>query len=193
MLLKQIPNGLSVLRLLMIPVIVYSYLNAVTEADFLLCGVLLVVSGITDIVDGVIARSFSLVSNLGKVLDPLADKLTQFAVIFMLCIRHHWLWPLAALLLVKDAAMGICGIYLYRCYKHINAARWYGKAATVIFYLVTIALAAFPDLLGERNLLVPAALIFGSMLFAGVMYAASTLRYLKKSRAEAAVPVRDND
>lgn len=170
MFFRQLPNLLSVIRLLLIPVIFNNYINAVQPLDFFLCGVLLVISGITDIADGVIARRFNLISDLGKVLDPVADKLTQLSVALALCVRHSWIWPLLALLVVKDVTIAVLGFYLYRKYDMIGSAKWYGKAATIVFYVVIIAVVAFPQMLSGDRLTLPIYLIIAFMLFAGVMY-----------------------
>ncbi|MEG0540913.1 MAG: CDP-alcohol phosphatidyltransferase family protein [Angelakisella sp.] len=182
MFFRHLPNLLSVVRLLLIPIIWHLYLAAELPSDFLTCGVLLVISGITDIADGVIARKFNLISDVGKVLDPVADKLTQLAVALVLCIRHRWMWPLLALLLVKDATMAILGFYLYRRYGQIGSARWYGKVAPIIYYVVIIGVVAFPNLLAKEHLTLPLYLIIGSMLFAGIMYGISASHFLLHSR-----------
>lgn len=182
MFLRQLPNLLSLVRLLLIPVIFNNYLSAKSPLDFLLCGVLLIISGITDIADGVIARKFDLVSTLGKVLDPVADKLTQFAVALVLCLRHRFLWPLLALLAVKDITMAVLGIYLYHNYKYIGSAKWYGKAATIVFYVVIIAVVAMPNMLIDEKLTLPIYIILGTMLFSGIMYAVSMAFFLLRNR-----------
>ena len=83
-----IPNILSIFRLLLLPVIVYTYMN---QKDYVLTGVLLLVSGITDLLDGYIARTFHMISDLGKILDPVADKATQAVVLLCLITRFRWL------------------------------------------------------------------------------------------------------
>ncbi|MEG1943279.1 MAG: CDP-alcohol phosphatidyltransferase family protein [Angelakisella sp.] len=188
MFLRQLPNLLSLVRLLLIPVIFNNYLNARSPLDFLLCGVLLVISGITDIADGVIARKFNLISNVGKVLDPVADKLTQFAVALVLCMRHSWIWPLLALLVVKDMTMAVLGIYLYRRYRYIGSAKWYGKVATIVFYVVIIAVVALPDMLVAEHLTLPIYIIIGAMLFSGIMYAVSASFFVLRNRTPAPLP-----
>ena len=83
-----IPNMLSLFRLSLIPVYVSIYLNARTDRDYLLAGSILAVSCLTDLVDGYIARKFNQISNLGKLLDPFADKLTQLTLVICLSIRY---------------------------------------------------------------------------------------------------------
>lgn len=179
--LKHIPNLLSVIRLLLIPVFWIYYAAAQTVEDFHFCGLLLVISGITDIMDGLIARKFNFITDLGKVLDPVADKLTQFTVAIAICLRHPWVWPLAALLAVKDIAMAVGGFFLYKRYRRIDGSRWYGKLATVIFYVVIILLVFNPGLLDARYVWVAMAVVGGSMLFAGIMYARSCVSLVRQS------------
>ena len=83
-----IPNILSVFRLLLLPVIVYTYMN---QKDYVLTGILLLISGLTDLLDGYIARTFNMMSDLGKILDPVADKATQAVVLLCLMTRFSWL------------------------------------------------------------------------------------------------------
>ena len=172
---RQIPNLLSVLRMLLIPVFVWRYAGASAPGDYLVCGVILVVSGITDIMDGLIARRWRLTTDLGKVLDPMADKLTQFTVAIVIALEHPWMWPLPALLAVKDLSLCLGGVVLYRRYHTIKGSRWYGKLATVVYYAVTIALVSFPPLLDARYVWAAVAMVTGAMVFAGAMYAADNL------------------
>ena len=82
-----IPNMISAVRILLIPFFVHAFVTAVRPEDFLLAALILVVSGISDILDGFIARRFHMTSRLGKVIDPAADKLTLFAVVASLWLK----------------------------------------------------------------------------------------------------------
>ena len=93
-----IPNLLSTLRIVMIPFVMIAYL----KENYPLAIGLLALSGLTDVADGFIARRFHQISDLGKILDPIADKLTQFAVLVCLAVRHPILIPVAAILAVKE-------------------------------------------------------------------------------------------
>lgn len=97
---------------------------------------MLVLSGATDIVDGFIARRFRMVSDLGKVLDPVADKLTQAAALGCLLTRFRVLWWLLALLVVKECLMAAMGIFVIRRTGEVYSASWHGKLATCILYAV---------------------------------------------------------
>ena len=94
-----IPNILSMFRLLLLPVIVYMYMN---QKDYVLTGTLLVISGVTDLLDGYIARTFNMMSNLGKILDPVADKATQAVVLLCLVTRLDGLLFLLYAFLLKN-------------------------------------------------------------------------------------------
>ena len=94
-----IPNILSFFRLCLIPVIVWLYVG---KQDYLWTLLILTLSGVTDIVDGIIARRFNMVSNFGKAFDPVADKLTQMAMLFCLVSRFKYMMIPFVLLVVKN-------------------------------------------------------------------------------------------
>lgn len=129
------PNILSFFRLCLIPAIVWSYC---VEQNYLLAGSVLIVSGLTDIVDGVIARKFNMVSDLGKILDPIADKLTQAAMLLCLLLRFPLLWILLVLVLVKEIFMCITGLMVIKKTGSVYGAKWHGKVATCLLYATMI-------------------------------------------------------
>ena len=99
-----IPNVLSMIRLALIPLYIYIYLNAKTDAHYYISAGILAVSCLTDLIDGQIARRCNMISTLGKMLDPFADKATQFTLIICLAIRRNLplLWLLIALFVAKE-------------------------------------------------------------------------------------------
>ena len=131
--LKHVPNALTIIRFLLIPVIVISIFNG----DYIIAFIFFTVSGITDIADGCIARKFNLISNFGKLMDPLADKLTQIATIASLTLIHIIpIWILAVVLL-KELIMIAGASFLYG--KDVVVySKWYGKLATVLFYVAIV-------------------------------------------------------
>ncbi len=141
-----IPNLLSLFRLLLIPVIVYVYLSL--KKPFI-AFILLVVSGISDILDGIIARKFDMVSDFGKFLDPLADKLTQFAVIVCLMFAFKWLIFVVALIAVREVSMLTLGSIVLKKTDTVNSAKWYGKLSTVVIYATISILLVFPSISKE--------------------------------------------
>lgn len=138
-----VPNLLSLLRLLLIPVILWLYLG---RNDHLAAAAFIGISGLTDVADGYIARRFHQISDLGKLLDPLADKLTQMAMLLCLVTRYAALWMVIGLFAVKELISWILGA-LVICREHgIRSARWFGKVNTVVLYLVLAALFLFPHI-----------------------------------------------
>lgn len=126
-----IPNMLSLFRLLLIPVIVWLY---VFRRDYLCTTVVLTLSGITDIVDGIIARKFHMISDFGKAFDPVADKLTQIATLFCLVTRFRWMLLPLIILVVKEIFAAVTGLLVIRKTGNVLGALWHGKAVTVSLY-----------------------------------------------------------
>lgn len=131
--LKHVPNALTIIRFLLIPFIVISIFNG----DYIIAFIFFTISGITDIADGCIARKFNLISNFGKLMDPLADKLTQISTIASLTIIDIIpIWILAVVLL-KELIMIAGASFLYG--KDVVVySKWYGKLATVLFYVAIV-------------------------------------------------------
>ena len=130
-----IPNVISMFRLLLIPVFIWSY---VILKNDLLTVILLTVSGISDVADGFIARTFHMVSDLGKALDPVADKLTQLAMIFCLIFRFWYMVIPFALLAVKEIVAAATGLKVIKVTDKVRSAEWHGKAATFCIYITMI-------------------------------------------------------
>ena len=126
-----VPNFLSLVRLLLIPIIVWLYC---IKKEYVLTAVILVVSGVTDVVDGFIARHFGLVSNLGKALDPVADKLTQLATLFCLVTRFHLMAIPIVLMFIKETIVGVTGLLVIKKTGIVCGADWHGKLTTVLLY-----------------------------------------------------------
>ena len=130
-----IPNLLSFFRLLLIPVIVWLYVG---KRDPLWACILLVLSGVTDIIDGIIARKCQMVSDFGKAFDPVADKLTQIAMLFCLVTRFKWMLLPLCVMVVKELTAGILGLVVIRKTGNVDGAVWHGKATTVSLYSMMV-------------------------------------------------------
>lgn len=141
-----IPNLLSLFRLVLIPVYVVIYLNARDSADFYLAAGILAVSCLTDLIDGKIARHFNMISTLGKILDPLADKATQFALIICLAMRYPILLFLVALFVIKESFQLIAGCVNLRKGKMLKGALISGKICTTVLFLSLILMVMLPEL-----------------------------------------------
>lgn len=139
--LRYIPNILTVLRFFLIPFILHFLVND----EFILAIVFLTLSGLTDILDGAIARKFNFITNFGKLIDPLADKITQLSILWMLVSKNIIpLWILVIVLL-KEATMVAGASFLYGK-ELVVSSKWYGKASTVLFYLAIVLTMIFRDL-----------------------------------------------
>ena len=149
----NIPNALSLLRIVLVPVFLVLYLNHLDSWAFWT----LVVSGVSDMLDGFIARRFHQITDCGKLLDPISDKLTQVAVVIALATRYAELLPLAALCMAKEICQGIGGVIMLKRHSAVRGSKWFGKASTVVFY-VAMAAVVLLDLNGSlRWLLVGVA------------------------------------
>lgn len=144
--LFTIPNLLSLFRLLLIPVYVILYLKAKEPEDYFIAAAILAVSCLTDLIDGKIARHFGMVSNTGKILDPFADKATQFTLIVCLTIKYPILLTLCCLFVVKETFQLVAGFLILRKGMILKGALITGKISTTILFLSLIVLVLFPNI-----------------------------------------------
>lgn len=130
-----IPNIISMFRIILItPFVVFFLRN-----DYITAAIILIVSGISDFLDGIIARKFHQESELGKILDPLADKLTLIAVGICLIFIEPFVLPLMIIMVTKDLLMLVGGSIVIKQGVIPPKSKWYGKLSTVLFY-VTVSL-----------------------------------------------------
>ena len=141
-----IPNMLSLFRLVLIPVYVVIYLNATTAMEYILAGSILAASCLTDMIDGQIARHFNMISTVGKVLDPVADKATQFTLTLCLSLKYPALRSVLVLFVAKEAFQLIAMIISYLHGKALPGALLPGKVCTVVLFVSLIAMVLFPDM-----------------------------------------------
>lgn len=141
-----VPNLLSMFRILLIPVYIHIYLNAQTGKDYQLAALILAISCFTDAVDGKIARHFGQITNLGKLLDPVADKLTQLAVTVCLSARYPALQTVLILFLTKETFQFFAMISCLRKGKMLDGALMSGKVCTAVFFLSLILLVLMPNI-----------------------------------------------
>ena len=143
-----IPNVLSLFRLALIPLYISIYLNAKDASDYHLSAAILAVSCLTDLIDGQIARRFNMISTVGKVLDPFADKVTQFTLVLCLSIRYNLviLWCLVGLIFVKEIFQLVAGIVNYKRGRMLKGAQISGKVCTTVLFVSLIALVMWPNI-----------------------------------------------
>lgn len=138
-----LPNLLSYLRILLVPLFAWLYC---AENATVWAAAVLILSALTDVADGIIARKFDLITEWGKVVDPLADKLTEGVVTACLLCRYWHLLFLLILIVIKEVLQGIGGLVLYRKMRKMQSSEWFGKLSTVCFYVLMGVLALFsPD------------------------------------------------
>ncbi|GGA83460.1 CDP-alcohol phosphatidyltransferase family protein [Ornithinibacillus halotolerans] len=174
-----IPNILSYIRLLLIPVFVYIYITADHAEAYYIAAFIILVSGLTDMLDGWIARKFNQITELGKTVDPIADKLTQAAILGCLMFRYDYMWILVILLVVKELFMGINGLILLKRGKKLDGAMWFGKVSTAVFYVATFILIGFPEISSQvASLLILSTGAFLALAF--VLYIPEFLKLYRK-------------
>lgn len=144
----SIPNVLSMIRLALIPLYIVIYLNAKAAFHYYISAGILAVSCLTDLIDGQIARHFNMITTLGKVLDPLADKATQFALILCLAIRRMLplLWALIILFIAKESFQLIAGGLILRKGKILSGAVLPGKICTAMLFITLVLMIMLPGL-----------------------------------------------
>ena len=171
-----IPNLLSYLRFLLIPVFLWLYC---IEERFGLAALVMAISAATDVIDGWIARHFNLITDWGKIIDPFADKLTQIAIAFCLAWRYPAVWILFGVLLGKEFIMGLIGLIFIKKTDHVEGSVWYGKAATVGFFFLALVLLVLPSV-SAPAVLAAVLLECGLLLLAMALYTARFLRLFKE-------------
>ena len=176
-----IPNLLSMLRLAMIPLFVWLY---TVRQDFALTAAVLVMSGVTDVVDGFIARRFGMVSDLGKMLDPVADKLTQAAMLLCLLDRFPLMLVPFLLMAVKESYAAVSGMMIIRRTGRVLGAAWHGKMTTVLLYALMLLHVLWAEIPAE----VSAMLIGGCVM----MLVMSFLLYAMRNRQVLAEHRKEN-
>ena len=132
---ENIPNILTIIRFILIPVIFIFVVNK----NFLIALIIFTISAITDILDGFIARKFNYITDIGKLIDPLADKLTQMSLLLSLAILKILPWWIFAIVFIKECVMIISASFLYKKNDVVVYSKWYGKFATVLFYLAIVS------------------------------------------------------
>lgn len=131
---ENIPNILTIIRFILIPFIFIS----VVSKHFLIALIIFTISAITDVLDGFIARKFNYITDIGKLIDPLADKLTQMALLLSLAILKILPWWIFAIVFIKECVMIISASFLYKRDDVVVYSKWYGKLATILFYFAIV-------------------------------------------------------
>lgn len=185
----NVPNTLSVIRLLLIPVFCATFLAG--PDYYIYAGLALALSALSDLMDGYFARKLNQITELGKLLDPIADKLTLGAVVVCMWLRFHEEYPIVtpvfAVLVIKELLMAIGGIIVVSSCKRIVASQWWGKAGTAVFYacMLGIVLTSIYDWGGVHKqtlMLVLIVLPAMFMIFALIRYFLMGLKLLRENK-----------
>lgn len=130
---RHIPNALTILRFILIPFIVYY----IAKEQYVDAFIYLTISGITDVLDGIIARKFNFITNFGKLIDPLADKATQISILVTLSLKNIIPIWILVIVFLKEFVMVSGASFLYGK-ELVVSSRWYGKLSTVLFYIAIV-------------------------------------------------------
>lgn len=184
-----IPNLLSLFRLVLIPVYMVIYLNASSPDHYFIAAALLAISCLTDLIDGKIARKFNMISTVGKILDPIADKATQFTLIICLAVRYSVLWYLVGLFVVKESFQLVAGCVNLRKGRMLDGALITGKVCTTVLFVSLIVLVLVPTL-SEKTVTIVTTI---DCLFMLVAFADYVMAYFGKRDVVHDLPRSDEE
>lgn len=139
--LFTIPNILSYIRILLVPVFIYVFLHK----WYWQSAIIVVISAVTDVIDGYIARHFNMITDWGKFIDPVADKLMQFSMLVVTIIKVPWVLILVIAFVLKESILLVIGLYIYHKGNNLNGAMWCGKVCTVVLDTSMLVLIALPE------------------------------------------------
>lgn len=166
-----IPNIMSMFRICLIPLFIYFYLSEHDYKAFFI----LVISGLTDVVDGFIARRFNMVSAVGKALDPISDKMTQVAMLYCLLNRFAAMWIPFLFMIIKELSSAVMAFIAIKTTGEVHGADWHGKLTTVSLYTMMSLHILWPNMPPVlSNLLVGICVVI--MVNSMVLYSIRSIR-----------------
>ncbi|MFW5648264.1 MAG: CDP-diacylglycerol--glycerol-3-phosphate 3-phosphatidyltransferase [Candidatus Alkaliphilus sp. MAG34] len=174
--MMNLPNIITALRFALIPLFVKVFFSSL-ERSLLYSVLIFLLAGITDILDGYIARKYNIITKWGQAMDPLADKLVQLTV--LICFTIKQFIPLWVIIVygIKELLMVFGGIFLYtKKDKMVLPANSYGKIATVVFYIAILAVAFNSRY--DKLLMIVAVLV---ALYAFVQYVIIGIKYIRRA------------
>ena len=178
-----IPNMLSFLRILLIPIMVtcYTYYH-----NHVATVIVIALSAITDVLDGKIARKFNMISDFGKFIDPVADKLTQLFMIICLVFKYPKLGGLILLMVLKESFLFLISYITFKKTGIVNGSKWYGKITTFMLYAIMLALFLFPNIplrIVDPLISLCYLFIFGSLLMYTRLFTTTLINHHKSANA----------
>lgn len=176
--LLSIPNLMGYFRLLLIPFFCLAWFST-SKGSHLLAIIILIVSTITDFLDGLVARKFNMITEFGKFLDPLADKLTHGAIVICLCFSYQPLIYLLILMAIKEGLMALFGIINLKHQVKLDGAKWYGKICTASLFLLLCFLVLFHPV--SPKISTPLILIVMVIMFFTLLFYLITFYQMRKN------------
>ena len=170
-----IPNVLSFFRLCLIQIIVWLYIS---KEDYFWTLMVLLLSGLTDVVDGIIARKCNMISDFGKAFDPIADKLTQAAMLCCLVVRFNYMLIPLGMLVIKEVVTGITALISIKKTEQVEGAVWHGKLTTVVLYLMMAVHLVWFNIPTTVSLIMVGVCI-GIMIMSFIMYSVRNIKAIK--------------
>ena len=170
-----VPNVLSFFRLCLIPIIVWLYIS---KEDYFWTLMVLLLSGLTDVVDGIIARKCNMISDFGKAFDPIADKLTQAAMLCCLVVRFNYMLIPLGMLVIKEVVTGITALISIKKTEQVEGAVWHGKLTTVVLYLMMAVHLVWFNIPTTVSLIMVGVCI-GIMIMSFIMYPVRNIKAIK--------------
>lgn len=172
----SIPNMITLVRIVLTPIFVRFYLEGEHSAAMLI----LAAAALSDVLDGAIARHFGLITPLGKVLDPVADKLLQLAMMLCLVSKSPALWLLLAVHLLREISLGLMGLLVYRRSGRLIGAHWHGKLCTAVMYAFLGAALLWREM-PEKIVNEGCAVCLGLIIYCFFSYGWEYMRILKNT------------
>lgn len=174
----NLPNFLTIIRLLLVPIMTYFLISR----DFTLAILFYVLASVTDILDGYIARKYNLITDFGKILDPLADKLLQFSALVGLWVVDIIPFWITLVFFLKEIFMGLGAIKLLRRNAVVVSSKWFGKLSTILFF-IAIVFSMFSEhfVILKPYVLPMFILAILSLFFAFIMYLIDFIKVGKKN------------
>jgi len=179
--MKNLPNILSCFRIMLVPFFVWAFLGL---GNIPLACSIYVLAGLTDIIDGYIARKYNLITKMGIVLDPLADKLLQLTVTATIAISGiAFMWVVFGILFIKEVLMSVGTFLLNKRKDVVVPAVWYGKVSSAYLFIVAFVILAFRQHLHENILIALAFSALSLCVFAFIGYMLNFRAIVKKGKS----------
>ena len=180
--MKNLPNILSTFRIMLVPLFVWAFLGL---GNITLACSIYVLAGVTDVIDGYIARKYNLITKIGMILDPLADKLLQLTAIATIAIWGiTFMWFVFGVLLIKEILMVVGGILLYKRKDIVVPAVWYGKVSSMYLFVMAFVIITCRNYLPESILIALASSALAFCVFAWIGYMLNFKAVFKKGKSK---------